>query len=68
MPSNEARITELETRLAFQDDSLHSLNEVIASQTRDIQLLQRQIELLKQRLSEQGQQYQEITNQPPPHY
>ena len=64
----EQRVTELESKLAFQDDTLHSLSEVIAKQTRDIQLMQRQIELLKQRLSEQGQQYQEITNQPPPHY
>ncbi len=68
MPSNEARITELETRLAFQDDSLHSLSATVAQQNRDILLLQRQIELLKQRLQEHGQQYQEVPNQPPPHY
>ena len=29
---NEARITELETRIAFQEDLLNTLNDVIANQ------------------------------------
>lgn len=37
------RIDELESRLAFQDDTVHSLNEVVARQQREIDQLQLQL-------------------------
>jgi len=64
------RITELETRLAFQDDTLNQLNEVVIQQ-------QRQIELLQQRMQHMQGQLKNLTpsnlaseadETPPPHY
>jgi len=49
----EDRVTELETRLAFQDDTIHELNEVLIERYREIA----------------GGQYGEGGDEaPPPHY
>lgn len=67
--SVEARINELECRLAFQDDTLHSLNDVVVNQQRQIDRLQQQIAALIKRQEEQQSQFGiEEDNTPPPHY
>lgn len=68
MDDLSARINELETRLAFQDDAVHSLSDMVARQDQQIRQLQRQVELLIQRLRDQQQPYTEVVDQPPPHY
>lgn len=65
-----ARITELETRLAFQDQTVQTLNEVVTRQQRDLDRVQHEIETLKARLrglepSPVGRREDEP---PPPHY
>jgi len=65
-----ARVTELETRLAFQDQTVQTLNEVVTRQQRDLDRLQGEIEALKTRLhglepSPVGRREDEP---PPPHY
>lgn len=68
--SVENRVTELENIVAFQDDTIKQLNDVIAKQ-------QRQIDQLASDLSELKQQFKVIMpamvananeETPPPHY
>ncbi|HZJ95277.1 MAG TPA: SlyX family protein [Thiopseudomonas sp.] len=64
----DARITELEMRQAFQDDTIQALNDVLAEQQLQIARLSKQLELLAQRQKEAHNQYDETPNEPPPHY
>ena len=45
----EARVTELESRLAFQDDTLLALNDVLVEQQRVVERLQLQMGALLKR-------------------
>lgn len=68
MSSIDERMAELEIRQAFQDDALQTLSDVIAGQQKQIDLLRRELERLRLRQEEQSQQFQEVPNEPPPHY
>jgi SlyX protein len=46
----ESRLTNLESKVAFQDDLLDSLNRIVASQQQQIDLLQQQIQMLYDQL------------------
>jgi SlyX protein len=50
--SGDARLDDLETRAAFQDDLIERLNEVVARQDREIQALTRRVTALEQRLQD----------------
>lgn len=66
----EARLDELETRLAFQDDTINALNQQVAQQELDIRKLwEAKIHLNKQ-LSEISPSNirSEEEEGPPPHY
>jgi len=65
----EDRVTELETRLAFQDDALNALNDELVHQQRALERLQLQMAALIKRQEEMVGQF-EISTQdaPPPHY
>lgn len=66
----EARIVELETRLAFQEDAIHHLNQTVADQQRQIDALNKLVEQLKQRLQSLSPSPLESDQPepPPPHY
>ena len=64
----ESRLSDLEIKLAFQDDLLSTLNDVIAKQDKDIQNLWRANTLLKQSLSELKPEDNVSEEAPPPHY
>jgi SlyX protein len=49
-----AALAEVQSQLAFQEDTVQALNEAVASQQQEILVLQRQVELLKQQLEEQA--------------
>jgi SlyX protein len=67
--SLESRIIELETRQAFQDDTLQALNDVVAEQGQVIERLQLQVaELIKRYEEMVGQYGSEGEEAPPPHY
>ncbi|MFJ4346840.1 SlyX family protein [Pseudomonas sp. NPDC089401] len=67
--SEQARIIELETRQAFQDDTLQALNDVVVEQGRVIERLQLQVaELIKRYEEMVGQYGSEGEEAPPPHY
>lgn len=68
--SLELRVMELESRLAFQDDTLQTLSDEIARQQRDIERLQLQLAALARRQEDLlGQVGEPLGDEPPPpHY
>ncbi len=67
--SLEERVTELETRLAFQDDTLQSLNDVLVAQQWVVERLQLQMAALLKRHEEMMGQFESSEEDaPPPHY
>ena len=65
------RIDELESRLAFQDDLIESLNDVVASQDRllhDLGKRVRQLEAKLEDLAEAAPGGAGEGHEPPPHY
>ncbi len=62
------RIDTLETRLSYQDETIETLNATITAQWKQIDLLTRQLEALRDRLSEAEANAPAPTNEPPPHY
>ena len=65
----ERRIADLETRLAFQDDTIQALNDVLVAQQAAVERLQAQLKLLARR-QEDLQNGGGIGGEeaPPPHY
>ncbi len=73
--TTDARFEALESRLAFQDDWLETLDRLVREQATELERLTRANTLLRTRLSEQRQAIDELggeTPQPedelPPHY
>ncbi len=67
--SMEARISELESRLAFQDDTIQALNDELVVQQRLLERMQMQIALLAKRQEEVAGQFGISEDEaPPPHY
>ena len=69
-PPDSERIDELESRVAFQDDLIESLNEIVARQDREILLLSKRVVDLESKVEDiaaaapaAGDGYE-----PPPHY
>jgi SlyX protein len=73
MSDIEEQLIDVQTRVAYQEDTLAQLNEVITKQDAEIVQLKQQMRLLAQRLDElardpaQGGET-EIINDRPPHY
>lgn len=65
-------LVELQSQMAFQEDMISSLNEGLTEQQREVLLLRRQVELLKQRLEEQALSSDPASapagHERPPHY
>jgi len=59
------RIIALESRIAFQDHTIASLDEVVREFTRRIEQLEYKVELLHQSMAAGDG---EIIDEPPPHY
>ena len=65
----EDRVTELESRQAFQDDTIQSLSDVLATQQRAVERLQLQMAALLKRQEEMAGQFETFEEEaPPPHY
>jgi SlyX protein len=62
------RLDTLETRLAFQDDAIETLNKTITEQWLKIDALTRQIAALNDRLQEAEANAPGAANELPPHY
>ncbi|MEL7557996.1 SlyX family protein [Stutzerimonas chloritidismutans] len=65
----EQRIADLEARLAFQDDTIQTLSDVLVAQQRTVDRLQAQLGLLARRQEDlQSRVEGEGDEAPPPHY
>ncbi|OBY90948.1 MULTISPECIES: SlyX family protein [Pseudomonas] len=65
----EKRMADLESRLAFQDDALQTMSDVVYEQERVIERLRLQMQALLKRLEDlQGQVGVSEDDAPPPHY
>ena len=65
----EARVMDLESRLAFQDDTIQALNDVLVMQQNAVDRLQMQMAALLKRQEEMGGQFESFVEEaPPPHY
>jgi len=64
----EERVMELESRQAFQDDTIQALNDVLVTQQRALDRMQLQMAALIKRQEEMGGQGEFEEDAPPPHY
>ncbi len=66
----EEKINELEIKLAFQDDLLNSLNDIVTRQDKEILNLWTANRLLKQSMHDMKSETGDTENKeaPPPHY
>ncbi|NUR11110.1 MAG: SlyX family protein [Bradyrhizobium sp.] len=62
------RIDKLEARLAYQDDTIETLNQTITAQWKQIDTLTWQLTQLNERLQEAEANAPGPANEPPPHY
>ncbi len=62
------RIDVLETRIAYQDETIETLNQTITAQWKQIDALTRQIAALNDRVEEAATQGPGPANERPPHY
>ena len=62
------RIDILESRLAFQDHTIETLNKTVTEQWAKIDALTRQLVALGEQLREAESQMPGLANEPPPHY
>ena len=62
------RVDTLEARLAFQEDTIETLNKTVTEQWTKIDALTRQLVALSDRLKEAESQMPHPANEPPPHY
>lgn len=67
--SLEERVMELESRLAFQDDTIQALNDVLVAHRRELDRMQLQVAAMLKRQEEMGNQFGAFEEEaPPPHY
>ncbi len=64
----DARLTELEIKASFADDLLEQLNQLVARQQQQIDLLQRELLALRQQVRDQPGDGGAPVDERPPHY
>lgn len=68
---DERVLSDIQSRIAFQEDALNSLNDVVATQSREIQELRSQLKLLYKKMDDLNyslEQNADDSDSPPPHY
>lgn len=67
---SESRLTELETKLAFAEDLLETLNQTVIRQQRQLDSLQEQLRMLHQQMrdSQADSGPATLREEIPPHY
>jgi SlyX protein len=65
----ESRLTELETKLAFAEDLLETLNQTVVRQQTQLDSMQQQLRLLHQQLQDTlPDEARNLRDEIPPHY
>ncbi|MFO7542377.1 MAG: SlyX family protein [Thiobacillus sp.] len=65
----ETRLDELESKLAFAEDLIDTLNQAVIRQQGQIDLLQQQLRLLHQRMQDAlPEEARSLRDEIPPHY
>ena len=64
----EDRLTVLETKLAYLENMVMTLNELVVSQQRELDLLHLMKERLENRVAELAELSAEVPQRRPPHY
>ena len=65
----EARLNELEAKLAFAEDLIETLNQAVIRQQAQLDLMQQQIRLLHQQLQDaRPDETHTLRDELPPHY
>lgn len=65
------RIDDLESQLAFQENTIDELNQLVIQQSNELRTFKRHLQLLASRLSQVRDQQSEntpIVDEKPPHY
>ena len=62
------RITELETRVEFQDETIARLNDALVAQQQQFFTLDKTVKLLIEQMRDKNLPAAEPGDQPPPHY
>ncbi|MBR9907179.1 MAG: SlyX family protein [Gammaproteobacteria bacterium] len=66
------RIADLESQLAFQEDTIETLNQLVTQQAREFQTLQRKMQVLGEKFQQindrQGDTPSNPADEVPPHY
>ncbi len=70
MTQTEQQIIDLETRLAFQDDTIEQLSETIAKQQKQLEDLTRMVKIINKQIKSLPQELAGSAGDepPPPHY
>ena len=68
LKSLSERIDALEVRIAYQDETIETLNQTITAQWTEIDRLTRQLAELKERVREAESNVPGPANERPPHY
>lgn len=71
MTNTEDKIIEIETKLAFQEQTIDELNEVIIKQQKAIDKLTLQLQQLNSKIEEESQHWGNeaaMQDEKPPHY
>jgi len=68
LPDLAGRLEALETRIAFQDQTIEELNATITAQWRQIDLLTRKLEQMEEQVRSGVHIADPSTEPPPPHY
>lgn len=65
-------IMDLQSKVAFQEDTIHTLNNQVAAQDRALLQINKQMQVLYQKLGERGDEWDKdenaAQNEKPPHY
>jgi SlyX protein len=67
-PDQSERIDALETRIAFQDQTIEDLNAALTEQWKTIDLLSKKLAMLEEQVRSGSFIADPATERPPPHY
>jgi len=66
--SHEARLEDLETRAAYQEDTIQQLNDALVRQQHRIDQLEGMLRVLVEQLRSAEERDDPLNEPPPPHY